>query len=147
MGIEEKINGEIKNAMLAKNAGRLDALRAVKSALLLLKTSTEGLTEENANKAMMKEVKKRKETALIYAQQNRTDLAEVENYQALVIEEFLPKGLSVEEVEAELKKIIEQMGAKTLADLGKVMGAANKGMAGKADGKMISDLVKKLLAQ
>ena len=146
MGIEEKINGEIKNAMLAKNAGRLDALRAVKSALLLLKTSTEGLTEENANKAMMKEVKKRKETALIYAQQNRADLAEVENYQALVIEEFLPKGLSVEEVETELKKIIEQMGAKTLADLGKVMGAANKGMAGKADGKMISDLVKKLLA-
>ncbi|MBC7861355.1 MAG: GatB/YqeY domain-containing protein [Bacteroidia bacterium] len=146
MTIEEKINGEIKTAMLAKNAARLEALRAVKSALLLLKTSAEGLSEDSANKAMMKEVKKRKETAEIYKTQNRADLAEVETFQAAVIEEFLPKAMSEEEVTEELKKIIEQVGAKTPADMGKVMGTASKALAGKADGKMISDLVKKLLA-
>jgi uncharacterized protein len=146
MGIEEKINSEIKNAMLAKNAARLEALRGMKSVILLLKTSPEGLTEESAVKALSKEVKKRKESAEIYKTQNRPELAEVELSQAAVFEEFLPKQMSEEEISAELKKIIEQVGAKSPADMGKVMGTASKALAGKADGKMISDLVKKLLA-
>ena len=146
MTLEEKINGEIKTAMLAKNAGRLEALRAIKSLIIILKTSSEGFSDDAANKAMMKEVKKRKETAEIYTTQNRPELAAVELSQAAVIEEFLPKQLSEEEVTVELKKIIESLGAKSIADLGKVMGAANKAMAGRADGKMISELVKKLLS-
>lgn len=145
MSIEEKINNEIKSAMLAKNSARLEALRGMKSVILLLKTSPEGLTEENAIKALSKEVKKRKETAEIYKSQNRPDLADVELNQASVIEEFLPKQMSEEELSAELKKIIEQVGAKSPADIGKVMGTATKALAGKADGKAISDMVKKLL--
>lgn len=146
MNLEEKINDEIKKAMLAKQSARLEALRAMKSVILLLKTSPEGLTEESAVKSLAKEVKKRRETADIYTQQNRADLAEVEIAQAAVIEEFLPKQMSAEELEAEIKKVIEQVGAKTPADMGKVMGAANKALAGKADGKAISEVVKKLLA-
>ena len=145
MNIEEKINADIKSAMLAKEAKKLEALRAIKSVVLLLKTSPEGLTEESAIKAIQKEVKKRKESADIYTSQNRPDLVEAEIFQAEVMEAYLPKKLSEDEVKAELQKIIEQVGAKSAADMGKVMGAASKALAGKADNKMVSVLVKQLL--
>ena len=145
MNIEEKINGEIKTAMLAKDAKRLEALRAIKSVVLLLKTSPEGLTEESATKAIQKEVKKRKESADIYTTQNRADLAQVELDQAAVMEEYLPKQMGEEEIKAELVKIIASVGAKGPADMGKVMGAASKALAGKADNKIVSVLVKQLL--
>lgn len=147
MGIEEKINADIKTAMLAKDAKKLEALRAMKSVVLLLKTSPEGLTEESATKALQKEVKKRRETAEIYNTQNRADLAEVETAQADVIEAYLPKQMGGEELKAELTKIIAQVGAASPADMGKVMGVASKALAGKADGKAISEMVKQLLAK
>ena len=145
MNIEEKVNGEIKTAMLAKDAKRLEALRAIKSVVLLLKTSPEGLTEESVNKVLQKEVKKRKETAEIYKGQNRADLEQTELYQATVMEEYLPKQMSETEVRTELEKIISSTGAKGAGDMGKVMGAASKAFAGKADNKMVSALVKQLL--
>ena len=145
--IEEKLNADIKTAMLAKDAKKLEALRAMKSVVLLLKTSPEGLTEESATKALQKEVKKRRETAEIYSKQNRPDLAETEIAQADVIEAYLPKQLSKEELLAALSEIITQVGASSAADMGKVMGAATKAFAGKADGKMVSDLVKQLLTK
>ena len=145
MGIEEKINADVKASMLAKNAKRLEAVRAIKAAILLLKTSPEGLTEESASKAIQKEYKKRKETAEIYLQQNRADLAEDELSQALVMEEYLPKQLSEEELKTIIKNTIAELGATTSADMGKVMGAANKVIAGRADGKLVSQLVKELL--
>lgn len=147
MGIEEKINADIKTAMLARDAGRLDALRAIKSAILLLKTSAEGLTEESAAKAMQKEVKKRRETAEIYKQQNRIDLADVEIFQANVIEEYLPKQMGEAELRVSLQALLNELGASSPADMGKVMGAASKKYAGQADGKMISTIVKELLAK
>ena len=145
MNIEEKINAEIKTAMLAKDAKKLEALRAIKSVILLLKSSPEGLTEESISKALQKEVKKRKESADIYKTQNRPDLEEVELSQAAVMEEYLPKQMGEEEVKAELVKIIAAVGAKGPGDMGKVMGAASKALAGKADNKMVSVLVKQLL--
>jgi uncharacterized protein YqeY len=147
MGIEEKLNSDIKTAMLARDAKKLEALRAMKAVVLLLKTSPEGLTEDSANKALQKEVKKRRETAEIYKTQNRPDLAEVEVTQADVIESYLPKQMGADELKAEVEKIIVQVGAASPADMGKVMGVASKALAGKADGKAISDLVKQLLAK
>jgi hypothetical protein len=146
MTIEEKVNAEIKNAMLAKDQARLEALRAIKSAVLLLKTSPEGLTDETATKALMKESKKRKETADIYKQQNREDLAAVELFQAAVIDEYLPKQMSEAELRSALQQLIAELSASSPADMGKVMGAATKKFAGQADGKMISSLVKELLS-
>ncbi|MFL5752884.1 MAG: GatB/YqeY domain-containing protein [Bacteroidia bacterium] len=145
MTLEEKINADIKTAMLAKEAQKLEALRAIKAAVLLLKTSPEGLTEDSGIKAMQKMVKQRKETAEVYKTQNRPELAETELYQANIIEAYLPKQMSEEEIKAELTKIIAEVGASSPADMGKVMGAATKAMAGKADGKLISNLVKELL--
>ena len=147
MTIEEKVNSEIKAAMLAKNQPRLEALRAIKSAVLLLKTSPEGLTEESATKALQKEAKKRRETADIYQQQNRNDLAEVELFQAGVIDEYLPKQMSEAELRTALQQIIAETGAASPADMGKVMGVATKKFAGQADGKMISAIVKELLSK
>ena len=126
MNIEETINADIKTAMLAKDSKKLEALRAVKSVLLLLKTSAEGLTEDSTNKALQKEVKKRKESAEIYKTQNRPDLEEVENFQANVIENYLPKQLGEDEIKTELIKLIAQLGVTNPAEMGKVMGAANK---------------------
>ena len=146
MGIEEKLNADIKTAMLARDAAKLEALRAMKSVVLLLKTSPEGLTEESATKALQKEVKKRRETAEIYTTQNRPELASVEIAQADVIESYLPKQMGADELKAELQKIIAQVGASSPADMGKVMGTASKALAGKADGKAISEMVKQLLA-
>lgn len=145
MGIEEKINADVKASMLAKDAQRLEAVRALKSVVLLLKTSPEGLTEENALKAIQKEYKKRKETAELYIQQNRQDLADVELAQAKVMEDYLPKQLTEDELKDIIKKAITEVGASGPADMGKVMGAANKIVAGRADGKVVSALVKELL--
>ena len=145
--LEEKINADIKSAMLAKEAAKLEALRAVKSAILLLKTSPEGYTEDSELKALQKMVKQRKETAEVYKTQNRTDLADVELSQAAVIEAYLPKQMSEEEIKAEVAKIIASVGATSPADMGKVMGVATKQLAGKADGKIISGLVKELLSK
>jgi uncharacterized protein len=145
MNIEEQINADIKSAMLAKEAKKLEALRAIKSAILLLKTSAEGLSEESANKAIQKEVKKRKESADIYKTQNRPDLEQEELFQANVMEAYLPKQLGEDEIKAELTKIIASVGATSAADVGKVMGAASKAFAGKADNKLVSTLVKQLL--
>ncbi|MFO0321615.1 MAG: GatB/YqeY domain-containing protein [Bacteroidota bacterium] len=146
MGIEEKINADVKATMLAKDAKRLEAVRAIKAVILYLKTSAEGLTEESALKAIQKEVKKRKETAEIYQQQGRADLAEVETAQALIMEEYLPKQLTEAEIRVGLKEIIAQTGASGIADLGKVMGAANKAFSGKADNKIVSTIVKEFLS-
>lgn len=147
MALEEKINADIKSAMLAKESAKLEALRAVKSAILLLKTSPEGYTDETELKALQKMVKQRKETAEVYKTQNRQDLADVELSQAAVIEQYLPKQMSEEEIKAEVAKIISSVGATSPADMGKVMGVASKQLAGKAEGKIISSLVKDLLAK
>ena len=146
MNIEEQINADIKAAMLAKEAKKLEALRAIKSVILLLKTSPEGLTEDSINKALQKEVKKRKESADIYKTQNRPDLEQEELSQAVVMEAYLPKQMSEEEIKAELSKIIASTGAAGPGDMGKVMGAASKAFAGKADNKVVSALVKELLS-
>lgn len=145
MNTEERVNAEIKAAMIAKDAKRLEALRAIKSAILLLKTSPEGLTEDSVNKALQKEVKKRRESAEIYKSQNRADLEEAEMFQARVLEEYLPKQMSEEDIKSELSKIIAQVGANGPGDMGKVMGAASKAFAGKADNKIVSALVKQML--
>lgn len=145
MNIEEVINSEIKTAMLARNPKKLEALRAIKSVILILKTSPEGVTDDNVVKALQKEVKKRKESAEIYKSQNRLDLEEVELFQANVMEDYLPKQMGEEEIKAELNKIIVSVGASSAADMGKVMGAATKVFAGKADNKIVSALVKQLL--
>ena len=145
--LEDKINTEIKTAMLAKDAAKLEALRAIKSAIIILKTSAEGYSEETELKAMQKMVKQRKETADVYKTQNRMDLAEVELAQAAVIEAYLPKQMGEDEIKAEVAKIIAAVGATSAADMGKVMGAATKQLAGKADGKVISGIVKELLSK
>lgn len=145
MGIEEKINADVKASMLAKDSKRLEAVRALKAVILLLKTSPEGLTEESAMKAITKEYKKRKETAELYISQNRQDLADDELAQAKVMEDYLPKQLTEEEIKAIVKNAIAEVGASSAADMGKVMGAANKVVAGKADGKLVSQIVKEML--
>jgi uncharacterized protein YqeY len=147
MPLEEKINADLKAAMMAKDAKRLEAIRAIKSVILLLKTSPEGYTDASEAKALQKEVKKRKETAEVYTTQGRPELAEVELFQAGVIEAYLPKQMSADEVKAEVAKIIASVGASSPADMGKVMGVATKELAGKADGKAISQFVKELLSK
>jgi uncharacterized protein len=147
MALEEKINADIKAAMLAKEAAKLEALRAVKSAILLLKTSAEGYNDDSELKALQKMVKQRKETADIYKTQSRADLADVELFQANIIESYLPKQMSEEDVRAEIAKIIVSVGATSPADMGKVMGVATKQLAGKADGKIVSVIVKELLSK
>jgi uncharacterized protein len=149
MSLKQQIDQDIKQAMLAKNKEELEALRGIKSLILLAETEKGGSGEvasDIENKLLMKAAKQRKESADIFTQQNRTDLAEKELKQLEVISRYLPKQLNEEELTVELKKIIEATGAKSPADMGKVMGAATKQLSGKADGKMISELVKKLLA-
>lgn len=147
MGIEEQVQADLKAAMIAKDAGKLEAIRAVKSVILMLKTSPEGLTEDAVMKSLQKEVKKRKESAEIYTTQSRIDLAEVELFQAGVIEAYLPKQMDETEIRTEVEKLISEVGATSAADMGKVMGAATKKFAGKADGKIISAIVKDLLSK
>ena len=139
---------ELKAAMLAKNEAALRALRAVKSAILLAKTSgtaTE-LSQADELKLLQKLVKQRKESLDIYTQQNRADLAKNEQDEIAVIEKFLPQMMSADEVKTALKEIITSVGATQPSDMGKVMGVASKQLAGKADNKMVSELVKQLLS-
>ena len=141
---------ELKTAMLARDEKGLRSLRAIKAAILLAKTS-EGsggeLREEDETKLLQKLVKQRKDSLEIYRQQNRTDLAQKEQEEIEIIEKFLPKQLSADELKAEVSAIINEVGASSPADMGKVMGAATKKLAGKADGKTISALVKELLSK
>lgn len=149
MSLKSTIEAAIKQAMLNKEKDRLTALRAIKSQILLAETekgSGGELTEEVEMKLLTKAAKQRKDSIDVFEQQGRDDLASKEKSELEVIEEFLPKQLSEEEVEQEVKKVIEQVGAVGPKDMGKVMGAATKKLAGKADGKMISSLAKKLLS-
>lgn len=147
MSMEQQIQQDIKAAMLAKEKTRLESLRAIKAAILLAKTAdgSESIADEAVVKIIQKLVKQRKETAEIYRQQSREELAAQELAEAAAMEVYLPKQLSEEELETELKKIIAQVGATGPQDMGKVMGTATKALAGKADGRAISALVKKLL--
>lgn len=149
MNLEEKIMEGIKQAMKSHDKVVLESLRAVKSAILLEKTSgAKGELDQAAEmKLLQKLVKQRKESAEIYTQQNRADLAEAELAQAAVIEAYLPKQLSAEELETEVAAIIAQTGASSPAEMGKVMGVASKALAGKADGRAIAETVKRLLAR
>ena len=148
MSLEETINTDIKTAMLAKNESALRALRAVKAAILLAKTSgtaTAGLNKDEEIKLLQKLVKQRKESLDIYNQQNRADLAKAEQDEIDVIEKFLPAQWSEAEIKKALEEIIASVGAKSPAEMGKVMGIASKQLAGKADNKIVSLLVKQLL--
>ena len=150
MSLEQKIMGELKTAMLAKDEKGLRSLRAIKAAILLAKTSGGSggeLKEDDEIKLLQKLVKQRKDSLEIYQQQNRADLAQKEMEEIDVIEKFLPKQLSADEIKTELAAIIGEVGASSPADMGKVMGLATKKLAGKADGKTISALVKELLSK
>jgi uncharacterized protein len=148
MSLKQQIDNDIKKAMLAKNKEELEALRAIKSLILLAETekgvATE-ITPDVENKLLMKAAKQRKESAEIFAQQGRNDLADRENQQLEIVNRYLPKQLSTEEIETGVKAVIAEVGAKGPQDMGKVMGVATKKFAGQADGKIISELVKKLL--
>lgn len=148
MSLKTTIDNDIKQAMLAREKEKLEALRSIKSMILLAETdkSNNGeISTEVENKLLMKAAKQRKESAEIFQKEGREDLAKRELFQLEVISNYLPKQLSEEEITTELKKIMEQVGAKGPQDMGKVMGTATKALAGKADGKLISELVKKLL--
>ena len=150
MSIFDQVNEGIKNAMKNKEEATLRALRGVKSALLLAKTekgAADELSEEKEIQVLQKLVKQRKESLEIYTTQNRPELAVVEAEEIAVIEKFLPKQMDEATLRTELQNIITAVGAAGPQDMGKVMGAATKQLAGKADGKMISQLVKELLAK
>jgi len=150
MALEQKVMGELKTAMLAKDEGALRGLRAIKAAIILAKTS-EGaggeLKEEDETKLLQKLVKQRKDSLEIFQQQGRADLAKKEEEEIAVIEKFLPKQLDEASLKAALTKIIAETGASSPADIGKVMGAATKQLAGQADGKAISAAAKELLSK
>ena len=149
MNLEQLINDDIKAAMLAKDKPTLEALRAVKAAILLAKTdkgtSGEGMEEGVEMKILQKLVKQRRDSAEIFKQQARADLAADELFQLSVIEKYLPAQMSEEEITKVISAVIAQSGATSIKDIGKVMGMASKQLAGKADNKIISELVKKLL--
>jgi uncharacterized protein YqeY len=148
MSLTTQINEDIKKAMLAKDADKLRGLRAIKSALLLASTekgASEEITPDAEIKVLQKLVKQRKESAEIYKTQNRDDLYQIEVQEQEVIEAYLPKQMSHEEVETYLKELVTRIGATSVKDMGNVMGAANKELAGKADGRTISEVVKALL--
>jgi uncharacterized protein YqeY len=147
MSLTEKINQDIKNAMLAKEKERLAALRDIKSKLLLEATSGSGdVTEDAANKIVLKLHKQRMDTYKLYVEQGRQDLADEELFQAKVIEEYLPKMLSDDEIKAVISAKIQEIGASGPSDMGKVMGPVNAQLAGQADGKRVAELVKEALA-
>lgn len=149
MSLEEKVMADLKPAMLAKDEKSLRSLRAIKAAIINLKTS-EGfggtIKEDDEIKLLQKLVKQRKESLEIYEKQNRNDLAEKEKEEITIIEKFLPKQMSEEELKEVISKIITETGASSQADMGKVMGMANKQLGGKADGKTIAAIVKEILA-
>jgi hypothetical protein len=149
MSLKAQIDNDIKQAMLAREKEKLEALRGIKSLILLAETdksNTGEISTETENKLLMKAAKQRKESADIFLKEGREDLAKKELFQFDVISAYLPKQLSEEELKTELQAIIQKVGATGPQDLGKVMGTATKALAGKADGKIIADLVKKLLA-
>jgi uncharacterized protein YqeY len=147
MSLTEKINQDIKSAMLAKEKERLAALRDIKSKLLLEATSGSGeVSEDAANKIVLKLHKQRMDTYKLYVEQGRQDLADEELFQAKVIEEYLPKMLSEDEIKAVISLKIQEIGATGPGDMGKVMGPVNAQLAGQADGKRVAELVKEALA-
>lgn len=149
MALLNNLTDEIKSAMRAKDAAKLEALRAIKSAVLLAKTAAtaqDELSEEEEIKLLQKLVKQRKDSATIYREQNRDDLALPEETQAAVIAEFLPEQLEVLAIEKIIDAIIDKTGAQGMKDMGKVMGMSTKEMAGKADGKTISSIVRQKLS-
>ena len=149
MDLFDRISEDIKKAMLAREKVRLEALRGVKKEFLEAKTAKGAggvLTDETAVKIMTKMVKQRKESAQIYKDNNRPELAENELAEAAVIEEYLPEQMSADQLRSELKAIISEVGAEGPQHMGKVMGVATKRLAGRADGRMISATVKELLA-
>ena len=148
MSLENTINEAIKTAMREKDKVALDSLRAVKAQILLLKTEAKGaeVSGEQEIAILQRMIKQRKDSFEQFAAQGSNDLAEVEEAQMKVIEQFLPKQLSSQELEAEIKNIIAETGAESMKDLGKVMGTASKMLAGKSDGKSISEMAKKLLS-
>ena len=150
MSLEKTVNDQIKTAMLAKDEAGLRSLRAIKAAILLAKTAEgagETMSSEDETKLLQKLVKQRKDSLDIFTQQNRPDLAKKESEEIAVIEKFLPKPLSADELNAAVAEIIASTGASSPADMGKVMGLASKQLSGKADGKTISEVVKTLLAK
>jgi uncharacterized protein YqeY len=149
MSLKQQIDNDIKKAMLAKSKDELEALRSIKSMILLAETdkgASAEISTDVENKLLMKAAKQRKESADIFKQQNRADLADKELFQLEVINRYLPKQLSEQEIEDVIKSIIQQLNAKGPQDMGKVMGTATKTLAGQADGKVISEIVKRLLA-
>lgn len=149
MDLFERVSEDIKNAMKAKDKVALETLRNVKKVFLEAKTApgaNDTLADTDALKLLQKLVKQGKDSAAIYVGQGRQDLADAELAQVAVLEKYLPKQMSAEELEAELKKIIVEVGATTAKDMGKVMGVASKALAGKAEGRAISEAVKRLLA-
>ena len=148
MSLKQQIDNDIKQAMLAKNKEALEALRSIKSMILLAESEKGGsgdITSETENKLLMKAAKQRKESADIFQKEGRQDLANAEIFQLNIISGYLPKQLSEDEIKSELRKIIVNLGAQGPKDMGKVMGTATKQLAGKADGRVISEWVKKLL--
>jgi uncharacterized protein YqeY len=148
MSLENTVNQDIKTAMLAKNETSLRSLRAIKSALLLAKTekgAAQELTEEAEIKVLQRLVKQRKESADIYTSQNRADLYQIETDEIEVIEKYLPKQLSQEELNSYIQGLITKLNVTSVKEMGKIMGVANKELSGKADGKAISETIKNLL--
>ncbi len=149
MGLQEKVMAEMKSAMKIKDTVTLESLRAIKSALLLAQTekgASGSLKEADELKILQKLVKQRKDSASIYQEQGRQDLAEPELAQAAIIEKFLPQQLGQQEIEREVLSVIEQTGAEGMKDMGKVMGLVTKKLAGQADGKTISTIVREKLS-
>ena len=149
MAVLSNLSEEIKNAMREKDSLKLESLRAIKSALILAQTASGAdpdLNEEASIKLLQRLVKQRKESALIYKEQGRNDLAEPEEAQAKIIASFLPEQLSEEEVIKVVSEVISQTGAEGIKDMGKVMGVTSKKLAGKAEGRLIADIVKKKLS-
>jgi uncharacterized protein len=148
MSLMNKINADLITAMKSKNESALRAIRAIKAGLLLLKTESGSaeISEEVEIKLLQRLVKQRKESIEVYSKQKRNDLVTIENEELIIIESYLPKQMSIEEIELELKEIIKESGASTLADLGKLMPLAINKFSGKADGKSISEVLKRLLS-
>lgn len=149
MSLKLRIDNDIKAAMLAKNKDELTALRSIKSLILLAETEKGGggeISTDTENKLLMKAAKQRKESAEIFQKEGRGELAQKELLELEVINRYLPRQLSEEEITEAVKKVIEQVGAKGPQDMGKVMGTATKQLAGQADGKLVSEIVKKLLS-
>lgn len=149
MSLKEQIEADIKKAMLAKNKDDLRALRAIKSMILLAQTekgATENLNADVEMKILQKAVKQRTDSLAIYQEQKREDLADIEQAELEVIKRYLPEQMSEQELETIIGEVITKVGASSMKDMGKVMGIASKELAGKADGKAISQIVKKLLS-